>query len=134
VQGKGLGFQEAHSLEAMGLDLSTLEAEQPGKRVKRRKWGPVAGLQQHNTAVTRLPHKDNTYGLGYDPFANAEEFRVARKRYREEADAAKGPKRDRQGAHDTHGQTGLCAASVCAALSNSFDHVRLQRCHRTEAL
>lgn len=86
VQGRGLGFQETNNLEQMGFDLSAAEqSDESVKRSKRRRWGPMTGLQVQNSALTNLDKKKNTYGLGFDPYANSEEFRNARKRFREEA-------------------------------------------------
>jgi hypothetical protein len=85
MQGRGLGFQETSNLEQMGFDLTAVEQEDtPGRRAKHRRWGPMTGLQIQNASLTRLNSKKNTHGLGYDPYKNSEEFRIARKRLREE--------------------------------------------------
>lgn len=85
IQGRGLGFQESNNLEQMGFDMSAAgQPDEPAKRVKLRRWGPMTGLQIQNSVLTQLQNKKNTYGLGFDPYANSEEFRVAKKRLREE--------------------------------------------------
>lgn len=98
MQGRGLGFQETQALSQMGYDVSTVEpgTDKPTQRLARRKWGPLAGLQAHNAQVVRPRPKADVHGLGYDPYANADEFRVARKHARD----ARGPQpeRDRTGA------------------------------------
>ena len=87
----------------MGFDLSAAEAseEQPAKRVKRRRWGPMTGLQIQNSVLTQLNNKTNTYGLGFDPYANSEEFRIAKKRLREETAQKQRHAVDSKGAHVT---------------------------------
>ncbi|GLI62024.1 hypothetical protein VaNZ11_004601, partial [Volvox africanus] len=44
------------------------------------KWGSVAGVSLENTPLYVLEPKEDLHGLGYDPFAGAEEFRQAAKR------------------------------------------------------
>lgn len=99
LQGRGLGFQETQALSQMGYDVSTVEpgTDKSTQRLQRRKWGPMAGLQQHNAAVVRPRPKNDVHGLGYDPYADADEFRVARKLLRDGPGVQ--PQRDRQGTH-----------------------------------
>eukprot|EP00892_Ulva_mutabilis_P007724 jgi/Ulvmu1/5323/UM022_0117.1 len=96
-QGRGLGFQETQALSQMGYDVSAVEpgTDAPTQRLQRRKWGPLAGLQAHNTRVVRPRPKDDVHGLGFDPYANAAEFRTARKQLRD--GPAQQPRRDRHG-------------------------------------
>lgn len=81
----------------MGYDVTTMEpgTDKSTQRLQRRKWGPLAGLQQNNAAVVRPRPKNDVHGLGYDPYANADEFRVARKHLRDGPGVQ--PQRDRQG-------------------------------------
>eukprot|EP00887_Chlorella_sp_A99_P005964 scaffold29.g5964.t1 len=49
-----------------------------GGRRHRRAWGREAGVGPENTPLHLLAPKSDTFGLGYDPFRGAEEFRSAK--------------------------------------------------------
>ena len=69
----------------MGLPVPAAQADSAVPR-KRRKWEAHAkASSQLNTAMYLTEPKDNRYGLGYDPYANAEDFRRARQRRQAEA-------------------------------------------------
>lgn len=50
-QGKGIGKQSSHK-----------------KTRPDSKWGPMKGVSVENVEVHRLALKDDTHGLGFDPF------------------------------------------------------------------
>lgn len=124
MQGRGLGFQESNNLEQMGFDLSAAEQQaEPTKRSKRRRWGPMTGLQIQNSAITQLSNKKNTYGLGFDPYANSEEFRIAKKRLREETAQTQRHAVDSKGAQllrsilQSHSTVLRCREAVCIVIA-----------------
>jgi G patch domain-containing protein 1 len=49
-------------------------------RRRRRRWGGVAGALADDVRVEVPPPKRDTYGLGYDPFSGAEEFRAIKRK------------------------------------------------------
>ncbi|GIL51209.1 hypothetical protein Vafri_7283 [Volvox africanus] len=59
----------------VGTAAPSRQAEEKGS-----KWGSVAGVSLENTPLYVLEPKEDLHGLGYDPFAGAEEFRQAAKR------------------------------------------------------
>lgn len=86
----------------MGYDLSAATAQnEPMQRTKKRRWGPMTGLQIQNAHFIRLKQKENTYGLGYDPYAQSEELRTAKKRMHEEAGLAQRHAVDSKGEYHT---------------------------------
>lgn len=50
-QGRGIGKLHAH------------QKSQPGS-----KWGPMLAVSTENVEVHRVAPKDDTHGLGYDPY------------------------------------------------------------------
>jgi G patch domain-containing protein 1 len=70
-------------LDACAQDAAAAAAAQRLRR-RRRRWGSVAGALADDVTVEIPPPKRDVHGLGFDPFAGAEEFR-ARKRSRADA-------------------------------------------------
>ncbi|GFH15341.1 G-patch domain-containing protein, partial [Haematococcus lacustris] len=63
------------------------------------RWGSVAGVSLDNTPIYVLEPKQDQHGLGYDPFAGAEDFRAAkrqRQEYMEDYVEEEGPAPSRQ--------------------------------------
>ena len=75
-QGKGIGEGGRR-----GMDMDGMPSEQTkkNKRKRKRMWGAVVGVGPDNTPLYLLNPKNDVFGLGYDPYKNAEEFRKAKK-------------------------------------------------------
>ncbi|KAL6759050.1 hypothetical protein V8C86DRAFT_1390599 [Haematococcus lacustris] len=52
------------------------------------RWGSVAGVSLDNTPIYVLEPKQDQHGLGYDPFAGAEDFRAAKRQRQETSQQA----------------------------------------------
>ena len=84
-----MGTYEAEAFERMGLPID-MEAHAAGAAQpppKRRKWQlnsrPGSATQRpDNPPLYLMEPKSDVYGLGYDPYKNAEEFRRARQQQR----------------------------------------------------
>jgi hypothetical protein len=91
MQGHGIGASsEAAALKRMGLPVPNSSAAEAPPR-KRRKWETDSSSSHANTPMYLLEAKDNQYGLGYDPYANAEAFRRARQQRNAQAAGAAPP-------------------------------------------
>lgn len=81
------GFRAPSAAAAAAGGGSDSEGEDGGDQAGGSKWGTVAGVSIENTPLYVLEPKQDTHGLGFDPFEGAEEFR-ARKRQKQEASRA----------------------------------------------
>jgi hypothetical protein len=50
---------------------------------RRRRWGPLATAQSSNTALHTLQPKNDTHGIGYDPYQDAPAMRRLREQQRD---------------------------------------------------
>lgn len=71
----------------MGYSVAAVPGAAPAKP---RKWETAgrSGARRSNTPIHVLQPKDDRYGLGYDPYKNAAEFRDARKALRDRSNGA----------------------------------------------
>lgn len=83
---EGIGIQLLQRMgwrQGKGIGAAGPARQQDTSRSSSR-WGTVAGVGPENTPLHLVKPKHDVYGLGYDPFRGAEEFRLAQQR-REEA-------------------------------------------------
>lgn len=89
LQGQGLGSRESEALQQMGYAGEAIEATGDAlPQRKLRKWERMRSSAKANTPIYWMQTKDDRYGLGYDPYKNAEAFRSARASQRKAAASA----------------------------------------------
>ena len=87
---EGIGIQLLQRMgwrQGKGIGAAGAARQQEGS-ISR--WGTVAGVGPENTPLHLITPKHDVYGLGYDPFRGAEEFRIAQERRTEAARPSRG--------------------------------------------